>query len=158
MKKISVLSKSNCKDLTKFIKNEDQHFSFFDNIGWNINEIQNQLNKDLNLTIGLFYNSDLRAFILGDLILDHQFNTYQPYILYVSYMYRRNNYASELINYIEVNKKVFNTNKIYLEVEDNNNIAISFYEKNNFFLLNYRNNYYIYKGIKKHAKCYHKLF
>ena len=72
-------------------------------------------------------------------------------------MYRRKGIATNLIDYLEINKNSTNISKVYLEVAENNFEALKFYEKNNFVFSNFRHNYYIDKTINVNAKCFYKV-
>ena len=58
--------------------------------------------------------------------------------LVVNPLYRRNGYASKLIDYVLTNYK----ESFILEVSENNNIAISLYKSFNFIEIGRRKNYY----------------
>lgn len=58
--------------------------------------------------------------------------------LVVNPLYRRNGYASKLIDYVLTNYK----ENFILEVSENNNIAISLYKSFNFIEIGRRKNYY----------------
>ena len=76
--------------------------------------------------------------------------------VWITKINRRSNIGTNLINFIETNKKTNNISKIYLEVSENNTGAIKFYEKNNFVFFKFRHNYYKDKNENINAKCYMK--
>ena len=130
----------------KLILNEGFDYEEFIDMGWSLNQIINQLNKNTNFSYGAFYNNTLVSFILGDLLNIEKISEYEILLIYVRKKYRNKGIAKKLINKIE--KKTSCLKKIYLEVAKNNNQAMLFYKKMKFKKINIRKNYFFSDGKK----------
>jgi len=135
------LNKSYKSFFTNLIFNEGKNYEDFLNIGWSENQIINQLNKNINLSYGAFYNETLVSFILGDLFNIEKISEYEILLLYVCKHFRKKGLGKELINIIEENNSCLK--KIYLEVSKNNSKAISFYTKMKFKTTYTRKKYFL---------------
>ncbi len=135
------LNKSYKSLFTSLIFNEGKNYEDFLNIGWSENQIINQLNKNINLSYGAFYNETLVSFILGDLFNIEKILEYEILLLYVCKNFRKKGLGKELINIIEENNSCLK--KIYLEVSKNNSKAISFYTKMKFKTTYTRKKYFL---------------
>ena len=135
------LNKSYKSLFTSLIFNEGKNYEDFLNIGWSENQIINQLNKNINLSYGAFYNETLVSFILGDLFNIEKISEYEILLLYVCKHFRKKGLGKELINIIEENNSCLK--KIYLEVSKNNSKAISFYTKMKFKTTYTRKKYFL---------------
>ena len=135
------LNKSYKSFFTNLIFNEGKDYEDFLNIGWSENQIINQLNKNINLSYGAFYNETLVSFILGDLFNIEKISEYEILLLYVCKHFRKKGLGKELINIIEENNSCLK--KIYLEVSKNNSKAISFYTKMKFKTTYTRKKYFL---------------
>ena len=134
------LSKDDNNLLNKLISNEGIGYEEFLNMGWSLNQIINQLNKNTNLSFGAFYNESLVAFILGDLFNIEKISEYEILLIYVSKYFRKKGLGTKLINKIEENNNCLK--KIYLEVSKNNSVGILFYTKMKFKKIYTRKNYF----------------
>ena len=94
--------------------------------------------------------------MIGEKIVNEKNFDLEMHLIFISKKNRRQNIASSILDFIEINKNLLNISKIYLEVSENNLGAIAFYEKNNFVFLKFRHNYYNYKNKIINAKCYTK--
>jgi len=63
------LNKKDNNFINKLISNEGVNYEEFSKIGWSINQINNQFNKNVNMSFGLFYDNSLISFIIGDLFI-----------------------------------------------------------------------------------------
>ena len=156
MNTIKYLNFYDLPEINLFISKEKNEFSEFVNLGWKNNSIESHFNKNNNFSIGYFYKNKICAILIGEKIDNNLNYDLDVHIMLVAKDKRRNNIGSDMINFIENNKKHTNISKIYLEVSENNSKAIKFYQKNNFVFFKIRHNYY--KGnIKKiNAICYFK--
>ena len=143
------LNKSYKSLFTNLIFNEGKDYEDFLNIGWSENQIINQLNKNINLSYGAFYNETLVSFILGDLFNIEKISEYEILLIYVCKDFRNQGLGTKLLKKIE--KNITCLNKIYIEVSKNNTEAISFYKKMNFKIFNSRKSYYLIKNKKIEA-------
>ena len=100
----------------------------------------------------------LPVFLIGDIVDQGSSLDFELYLIYISKKNRRMNYASKLLNSLEIKLKNLSIKRIYLEVSELNTAAIQFYEKNNFVFFKFRHNYYKYKNININAKCYLKIY
>ncbi len=157
MKLFKKLSKNDLGLIDLLITNEEKDFSYFINLGWSKQNIINQLNKINNFSLGYILDNKLSGLLIGDLTEIDKNMELEIHVLFVSKKYRRNKIATNLLDRIQLSKKLFNISKIYLEVAENNSSAIKFYEKNNFVYYNFRHNYYKYKNDTINAKCYYKI-
>ncbi len=139
-----------------FIYNEGKNYENFLNMGWSENQIINQLNKNSNLSFGVFYNESLVSFILGDLFNIEKISEYEILLLYVAKKLRKKGLGTKLINKIEENNNYLK--KIYLEVAKNNSDAISFYKKMKFKIIYKRKNYFVIENKKIDALAMTKVF
>tara|TARA_B100000700_G_C14543217_1_gene622996 strand:- start:37 stop:513 length:477 start_codon:yes stop_codon:yes gene_type:complete len=153
-KKLKQTDLKSCLDL---VYNDSEDFHDLKDIGWSKKQINSQLNKINNYSLGIYDNNNLITFVLGDLIFIEKDSEYEILILYVKKSRRREGFASKLLNYLEKQKKSLNLKKIYLEVSKNNNNAINLYKKSKFNLINIRTNYYLINNQKFDSYCYVKL-
>ena len=154
MNKISLINNNQLSSIKKFIDDNINEFYFFKKIGWTINNIESQFNKDNNYSLGFYEANNLAGILIGDTIKNDRDYDLELHILFVSKASRRKQIATKLLNYVETNNIYFS--KIFTEVAKNNVEAISFYKKNNFVFLNFRHNYYKYNGKNINAKCFIK--
>ena len=141
--------KINKKDnnfINKFISNEGVNYEKFSKIGWSINQINKQFNKNVNMSFGLFYDNSLISFIIGDLFVIEKKSEYEILLIYVGKDFRNKGLGTKLLKNIE--KNINCLNKIYLEVSKNNLGAISFYKKMNFKNIYTRKDYFLFENKK----------
>ena len=154
MNRISLINKEDLISIINFINDNSDEFNYFKNIGWNIKNIESQLSKNNNYSLGYFEGNNLVGVLIGDTIKNDKVYDLELHILFVSKDERRKKIATKLLNYIETNN--LNFSKIFIEVAEDNIEAINFYQKNNFVFLNFRHNYYRYNDKNIHAKCFIK--
>ena len=154
MNRISLINKEHLISIINFINDNSDEFNYFNKIGWNIKNIESQLIKDNNYSLGYFEDNNLVGVLIGDTIKNDKEYDLELHILFVSKHQRRKKIATKLLNYIETNN--LNFSKIFIEVAEDNVEAINFYQKNNFVFLNFRHNYYRYNDKNIHAKCFIK--
>ena len=154
MNRISLINKEHLISIINFINDNSDEFNYFKNIGWNIKNIESQISKDNNYSLGYFEDNNLLGVLIGDTIKNDKEYDLELHILFVSKDERRKKIATKLLNYIETNN--LNFSKIFIEVAEDNEEAINFYQKNNFVFLNFRHNYYRYNDKNIHAKCFIK--
>jgi len=140
--------------IIKFINDNSNEFNYFKKIGWNIKNIESQLSKNNNYSLGYFEADKVIGVLIGDRIKNDKKYDLELHILFISKDQRRKKIATKLLNYIEANN--VNFSKIFIEVAEDNIEAINFYQKNNFVFLNFRHNYYKYNDKNIHAKCFIK--
>lgn len=144
----------NCRKINKddysffnnLIFNEGKNYEEFLKMGWSQNQIINQLNKNTDLSYGLFYKKSLVSFILGDLFNLEKISEYEILLIYVCRPFRKKGLGEKLINIIKINNS--RLKKIYLEVSKNNFNAILFYKKMKFKTIYIRKNYFLIKNKK----------
>ena len=154
MNRISLINKEQLSSMIKFIEDNSNEFNYFKMIGWKLNNIETQLSKNNNYSIGYYEADNLAGVLIGDTIKNDNAYDLELHILFVSKDLRRKKIATKLLNYIETNN--INFSKIFIEVAEDNVEAINFYQKNNFVFLNFRHNYYRYNNKNIHAKCFIK--
>ena len=154
MNSISQINKEELSSIIKFIDDNSHEYRYFNNIGWNPNNIESQFNKVNNYSLGYFKANNLVGLLIGDAIKNDKDYDLELHILFVSKDQRRKQIATKLLNYVETNLIKFS--QIFIEVAEDNLDAISFYKKNNFVFLNFRHNYYRYNDRNVHAKCFIK--
>ena len=154
MNSISLINKEKLSSIIKFMDDNSDEYSYFENIGWNLKNIESQFNKVNNYSLGYFKANQLVGLLIGDAIKNDKDYDLELHILFVSKEQRRKQIATKLLNYVEINTIKFS--QIFIEVAEDNLDAISFYQKNNFVFLNFRPNYYRYNDKKIHAKCFMK--
>jgi len=150
------LSKNDNSLLNKLISNEGLGYEEFLNMGWSLNQIINQLNKNTNSSFGAFYNESLVSFILGNLFNIEKISEYEILLIYVSKYFRKKGLGTKLINKIEENNNCLK--KIYLEVAKNNSVGISFYTKMKFKKIYTRKNYFFLVNKKIDALVMSKTY
>ena len=156
MKTIKQILLKDLSLINKFIVNQKEEYDTFKKLGWGHKGITNQLKKKSNFSLGYFNENILSGLLLGDKIKNNNNFDLDIHIIFVSKINRRSNIGTNLINFIETNKKTNNISKIYLEVSENNTGAIKFYEKNNFVFFKFRHNYYNITN-NNNARCYIKI-
>ncbi len=154
MKNISLINKEELPSIIKFMNDNSDEYSYFKKIGWNLKNIENQLNKVNNYSLGYFKANNLVGLLIGEKVKNNKEYDLELHILFVSKDQRRKQIATKLLNYVETNLIKFS--KIFIEVAEDNVDAISFYKKNNFVFLNFRHNYYRYNDRNINAKCFIK--
>ena len=154
MNKICEINKGQLTSIINFIGENSGEFNYFKKIGWNIHNIESQLNKDNNYSLGYYELNKLLGVLIGDIIKNDKEYELELHILFIAKDVRRKKIATKLLNYIETN--IINFSKIYIEVAEDNENAISFYQKNNFVFFNFRHNYYRYNDKNINAKCFIK--
>ena len=142
--------------LNNLIFNEGKNYENYLNMGWSSIQIINQLNKDINLSFGAFYNETLVSFIIGNLFNIEKIAEYEILLLYVSKHFRKKGLGTQLINKIRENNS--RLKKIYLEVSKNNSEGIAFYTKMNFKTIYTRKNYFIINNKKIDAFAMSKTY
>ena len=142
--------------INSFILKEKKDYNSLYKIGWNIKNIENHLVKKNNLSIGYFHDDILCGFLIGEKIDSLDSFHLEIHIIYISKQYRRNSHGTNILKFLDNNKKLLNISKIFLEVAEDNLAAIKFYEKNNFVFFKFRHNYYKYKNKSVNAMCYLK--
>ena len=157
MFKIKNLTKFNSNTCFNLISKNKKDLSNFLKLGWSQKQFNLQFNKNINFSLGYYNNSNLLAFILGDLITIEKKSEYEILIIYVNSQYRNLNYATKLINGINFFLKDIELKKIYLEVAENNKPAINLYKKTNFNIVGKRKKYYVIDDIKTDALIFNKL-
>ena len=140
------LNSDDNKFFNKLIYSEGIYYEEFLKIGWSINQIENQFNKNSNLSFGAFYENSLISFIIGDLFNIEKKSEYEILLFYVCKNFRNKGLAKKLL--INIEKNINFLNKIYLEVSKNNLDAIKFYKKMNFKTINTRKNYFLFENEK----------
>ena len=138
------------------ILNEGKNYENFLNIGWSSKQIINQLNKDINLSFGAFYNESLVSFIIGNLFNIEKISEYEILLLYVSKNFRKKGLGTQLINKIKENNS--RLKKIYLEVSKNNLEGVLFYTKMKFKTIYIRKNYFFINNKKIDAIAMTKTY
>ena len=157
MIEINKLQTNNIKSCIGLINSEIDDKSFFKALGWSINQIISQFNKNVNSSFVCFHNKKLVTFLIGNLIFIEKVSEYEILFIYVKKTYRRKGLANYLLNKIYIQKNKSNLKKIFLKVAENNFPAIEMYRKNNFELLNIRRNYFLIHEKKIDALCYGKI-
>ena len=152
-RKLKATDKINIK---KFIFNEGDHYKEYLQIGWSLNQIIKQLNKQTNFSFGVFYNDTLISFILGDLFNIEKISEYEILLIYVSNNFRKKGLGTKLINKIEENNNCLK--KIYLEVSKHNISGLSFYNKMNFKEIYTRKKYFFLNNKRVDAIVMSKTY
>jgi ribosomal-protein-alanine N-acetyltransferase len=118
------------------------------NIPYSTNQLKVMLLNINYFNIGYFLKERLIGYILTNVT-----DQIDIIWIYVDKEYRRQGYASELIDYLS--KKV--NRSIMIEVNENNIEAINLYKKMGFELINIRKNYYPHNQnaliMKRKKKC-----
>ena len=153
---IKRLNKEDYKLFNELIIVEGNNFNEFHKLGWSVKQIKNQLNKNVDLSYGAFYQNILISFILGDLINIEKIAEYEIFFIYVCKNFRKKGIGTKLLKKIEGIDNTACLRKIYLEVSKNNREAISFYIKMNFEKIYTRKNYYIIDKEKIDAEVFVK--
>ena len=156
MKNIKKLCYNDLTSLKEFLFKESDNFKNFLEIGWNSKNIESHFKKNNNLSLGYFYKDILCGILIGEKISNQTNFELEIHIMYVSKKYRRIQFGTRLLNYIEKNRNLLNISKIYLEVSEDNPEGLRFYEKNNFVFFKIRHNYYNNKNHLLNALCYFK--
>ena len=138
------------------ISREGENYKNFLNMGWSLNQIMNELNKDNNLSFGAFYNKSLVSFIIGNLFNIEKIAEYEILLIYVSKQFRKKGLGTQLINKIKENNS--RLKKIYLEVSKNNSEGIAFYSKMQFKTIYTRKNYFLINNKKIDAFAMSKTY
>ena len=142
--------------LNNLILSEGKNYEDFLNMGWSANQITNQINKDTNLSFGVFYNKSLVSFIIGNLFNIEKISEYEILLLYVRKHFRKKGLGTQLINKIKENN--IRLKKIYLEVSKNNSEGILFYTKMEFKNIYTRKNYFLINNKKIDAFAMSKIY
>jgi ribosomal protein S18 acetylase RimI-like enzyme len=150
------LTNENNNHFNNLIFNEGKNYENFLDMGWSLNQIINQLNKDTNLSFGAFYNKSLVSFIIGNLFNIEKISEYEILLIYVSKHFRKKGLGTQLINKIKENNS--RLKKIYLEVSKNNLEGIAFYKKMKFKTIYTRKNYFLIKNKKIDAFAMSKTY
>ena len=153
---IKRLNKEDYKLFNELIIVEGNNYKEFQKLGWSVNQINNQLNKNVDLSYGVFYQNSLISFILGDLINIEKIAEYEILFIYVCKNFRNKGIGTKLLKKIEGIDNNICLRKIYLEVSKKNREAISFYIKMNFEKIYTRKNYYIIDKEKIDAEVFSK--
>ena len=143
--------------VNNYIKSEKNAFDMFNKLGWSQKNIKSQFTKNNNLSIGYFIKKKLVGILIGEKIINNTNFDLEIHIMFVSKIMRRKKIGTSMLNFLDINKKLTNISKVYLEVSEDNKSAINFYEKNNFVFFNFRHNYYKINGTFINAVCYKKI-
>ena len=131
---------------------------YFKMLGWSSRQIKSQFEKNVNYSLGAFYEKKLIAFLIGNLIYVENVSEYEILLIYVKKSIRRKGVATKLIEFFSDIKNKIKLEKIVLEVAKNNISAIKLYTNNNFKLSNVRKDYYSISEKKIDAYCYIKEY
>ena len=156
MLKIRNLSPINYLDCHSLLNRNLNDKKYFENIGWSLNQFKKQLLKKNNFSLALFQNNMMISFIIGDIISIEKILEYEILLIYVSFKYRKQGYASKLLNEIPLALAENNLEKIYLEVSSDNLAAINLYKNNNFIKTGVRKKYYKFQDKKMDAHLFEK--
>ena len=156
MRKTYKLNKQNIKQCINLFIDMQEEDLYFQQLGWNQNQIISQFSKNADYSIGIFEKNELIAFILGDLIFIEKVSEYEILFIYVKKKYRNQGLASNLLKTLYLQKKIVNLNKIFLEVAKDNKNALNLYKRHNFKLLNTRKKYYKIDSNRIDALCFVK--
>ena len=139
IKKLTYVHFSNCFELLSGNKKELIDFNY---LGWSFNQLKNQFSKKTNLAIGLYNNTKLQGFVIGDVIFVENIAEYEILLIYVNEYKRNLGYGTILLNNIQLLFKTSKLKKIYLEVSSENKQALTLYEKNGYIKSGIRKKYY----------------
>ena len=142
--------------VTDFFSIYKEEFNKFSKIGWSNKNIENHFKKKNNFSIGFFYKDKLCGILIGEKIINNTNFDLEIHIMFVSKIMRRKKIGTSMLNFLDINKKLTNISKVYLEVSEDNKSAINFYEKNNFVFFKFRHSYYKGSIRSINAKCYSK--
>ena len=157
MLNIKKLLPKNYYECCELITSNREDEKYFKNIGWTLNQFKKQLLKENNYGLALFKENLMISFVLGDIISIEKIIEYEILLIYVNFNYRKQGYASKLLNEIQVVLRSSILNKIYLEVSADNVSAIKLYNKNKFIKIGVRKNYYMYNNKKIDALTFEKI-
>lgn len=146
IKKLDELSIIDCINL---ISKNTKEFNYFQNLGWSNNQFINQINKNINFSLGLIILKKLAGFILGDLFSIENKLEYEILLLYIDKKFRNKGNATLLLNSIIYTNFEYPLKKIILEVGETNVSALRLYEKNKFNRIGLRKDYYMLKNNHK---------
>ena len=157
MLEIEIITKNFSSSCYNIIDQHSNDLDIFLKLGWSKSQFKVQLAKKNNLTLGLYENSILEGFVIGDLINIEKNIEYEVLLIYVNVEKRKRGYATKLLEYIPLILKKEKLKKIYLEVAANNHSAIKLYEKNNFKQRGIRKKYYTLDNKKFDAFFFEKI-
>ena len=140
LKKINKSKINCCSEL--LLSNKKDTF-YFHQLGWSPEQIKLQSNRDTNYSFGLWKSENILGFILGNLLSIEKKSEYEILLLYVDINFRKQGYASYLIDAVTQLLFLESTlSRIILEVSENNRSAINLYKKNDFHQIAKRKKYY----------------
>lgn len=151
IKKLSNISYKSCFNIVSESNN------YFIDLGWSINQFENQLLNKNNLGLGLFEEDSMCGFILGQIITIEKILEYEILLIYVKKDKRKLGYASKLLNEIPIILQKKDLKKIYLEVASSNLTAINLYKKNKYKQKGSREKYYLINDEKIDALFFEKI-
>ena len=156
MIKIRKLEKKDKYFFNKLISLEGLNYQEYFKMGWTLEQINNQFNKNTNLSFGAFYNNSMVSFIFGNLINIEKISEYEILLIYVSKHFRKKGLGTKLLKKIKENNN--HLKKIYLEVSKNNSEGIAFYTKMKFKTIYTRKNYFLINNEKIDAFAMSKTY
>ena len=107
MNRITLINKEHLLSILNFINDNSDEFNYFKKIGWNIKNIESQLSKNNNYSLGYFEGNNLVGVLIGDTIKNDKEYDLELHILFVSKDERRKKIATKLLSYIETNNLNF---------------------------------------------------
>lgn len=157
MKKIRLLKIDDNILVQEFIKKNKSDFLYFEKLGWNKTNVENQLKKNNSLSLGYFNNEELVGLLLGETLNFERNLILEIHVLIVIKDFRRKKIATKILKYIEKENDFCNISTLLIEVAEDNSIATRFYRKNSFVYYNFRPNYYRYDNKLINASCFKKI-
>ena len=94
MNRISLINKEHLLSIINFINDNSDEFNYFKKIGWNIKNIESQISKDNNYSLGYFEDKNLVGVLIGDTIKNGKEYDLELHILFVSKHQRRKKIGS----------------------------------------------------------------
>tara|TARA_Y100001970_G_scaffold287384_1_gene411923 strand:+ start:462 stop:944 length:483 start_codon:yes stop_codon:yes gene_type:complete len=143
-------------EYNNLLLDNDSDYDYFKQLGWSLEEIKTQLNKNNNFSLGLWESEKLVGLVFGELLIIEKKSEYEIFIIYVHKKYRKKGCGSYLLQSILKSNFTKPLQRISLDVSVSNIPAIKLYNKNNFIQIGIRKKYFLIDSKRQDALIFEK--
>ena len=156
MLNIKTLTNKHAFEYNNLLLENDSDYKYFKQLGWSLEEIKTQLNKNNNFSLGLWEFEKLVGLVFGELLIIEKKSEYEIFIIYVHKKYRKQGCGSYLLQSILKSNFTKPLQRILLDVSVSNIPAIKLYNKHDFIQTGIRKKYFLIDSQREDALIFEK--